>query len=125
MKEFEKIMRDFFENENLIGDKVFFGKTLTGRLNETTNVKISFETLMVADNYYGFQIKIINKVNGPVDTVFIEFGDVTGKIQTLDGEKSLYIWKNGNKVDWYCVRPTTLQIKEIVKRVDDYLKLYI
>ena len=125
MKEFEKLMRDFFENENLIGDKVFFGKTLTGRLNGTTNVKISFETLMVADNYYGFQIKIINKVNGPVDTVFIEFGDVTGKIQTFDGEKSLYIWKNGNKVDWYCVRPTTSQIKEIVKRVDSYLKLYI
>jgi hypothetical protein len=58
---FEKVMRDFFAKDTLIGDKVFCGKMLTGRLNETTNVKIYFDTQAVADNYVGVQVKIINK----------------------------------------------------------------
>ena len=73
---FEQEMRKFFAKDTLIENKVYFDKTLTGRLNESTNIKIAFETRGYADHYFGLVITVINKAHGTVDEVYIKFNSI-------------------------------------------------
>ena len=124
MTVFEKEMRHFFEKDNLIENKVFVGKILTGKLNDTTNVKIYWDTLGVADNYVGFTIKIINKINGVVDSIFIKFSDILGFIEYGDRKIAHYLWDSRDNVDWYGPKPTAFQIQKVIDVISDYIKLY-
>ena len=124
MTQFEKELRNFFAKDTLIEDKVYFDKTLTGRLNDTTNIKVCFETKGYADHYYGLTITVINKAHGTVDCVYIKFSDFWGKFKVGPNNTNYHIWDSHNEVSWYCNVPTKKQIEEYVKVVSDYIKLY-
>ena len=124
MNSFEKEMRKFFATDKLIEDKVYFGATLTGRLNDTTNVKVYFDTQMVADKYCGFTVMIINKTSGVVDRVYIKFSDILGTITVGPNKMSIHLWKDREDVSWYCHTPTAKEIKDVMTVVSNYIKLY-
>lgn len=124
MKEFEIEMRKFFEENDLIQNKVFFGDTLVGKLNEKINVKITFATNRIAYQYTGFLIEIINKEKGEVDSVYIEFSDIIGKEPVLSEANVFYLWEYNNKLSWYGSAPTHIQIEMITETVNKYISLY-
>ena len=118
-------MRKFFVKDTLIEDKVYFDKTLTGRLNENTNIKIALETRGYADHYYGLVITVINKAHGTIDEVYIKFSDVWGTFNLSSTTYKYHVRDfHSNDVDWYGSKPTTKQIGEYVNLVSNYIKLY-
>ena len=124
MTVFEKEMRHFFKNDKLIENKVFIGKVLTAKLNETTNIKVFWDTQIVADNYLGFTIKIINKANGVIDTIYVKISDIIGLIDFGDRKIHHYIWENRGDVGWYGPEPTEQQIQKVMNVISDYIMLY-
>ena len=106
MTKFENEMRDFLSTDTLLQNKVFNDKTVVGELDNTTNVKLTFETTGVADNYYGVMVRIINKINGVIDTQFFKFNNIINKTEK---EHNFYIWDSRGSVDWYSDRPTKTQ----------------
>lgn len=121
---FEKELRRFFENNTLIEDKVFVGKVLTGKLNSTTNIKIYWDTLGVADTYPGFNVKIINKSNGVVDAIYVKFSDIIGRVNLGDRKQTYYVWISSGEAEWYSPSPKAAQVKKITDVISDYIKLY-
>lgn len=121
MTKFENEMRDFLSTDTLLQNKVFNDKTVVGELDNTTNVKLTFETTGVADNYYGIMVRIINKINGVIDTQFFKFNNVINKTEK---EHNFYIWDSRGGVDWYSDRPTKTQKEKFMKLIYDYIKLY-
>ena len=122
---FEQEMRKFFAKDTLVEDKVYFDKTLTGRLNENTNIKIAFETRGYADHYYGLVITVINKAHGTVDNVYIKFSDVWGTFKLDPNTYNYHIVSyRSDDTNWYCNKPTRKQIEEYVNIVSNYINLY-
>ena len=121
MTKFESEMRDFLSTDTLLRNKVFNDKTVIGELDNTTNVKLTFETTGMADHYYGIMVRIINKINGAIDTQFFKFNNIINKTEK---EHNFYIWDSRGNVDWYSDRPTKAEKEKFMKLVYDYIKLY-
>ena len=122
---FEKEIREFFNKETLIGDKVFNDKTLIGRLNDKINVKVELRSGMYADHYYGFRIELINKETGVIDSTFIEFASLWGKFKLGPNMLSPHIWVSNGDAEWYGFQPTLTNKKQITKAIDNYIALYV
>ena len=124
MKEYEIEMRKFFDENFLIQNKVYFGDVLIGKLNEKLNVKITYATNRIANQYTGFLIEVINKTKGEIDSVYIEFSDIIGKEPKLLEENIFYLWECDNKLEWYGSAPTSIQREMITETINKYLNLY-
>lgn len=125
MNKFEKEMRSFFKKDTLIENKVYFGKVMLGKINNDTNVKIYFNSIGVADEYYGFSIEIINKVNGVVDSVYIKFGDILGIVDIGTCKIFHHITDDRyGKISWYSAVPTEKEIDKVMTVISNYISLY-
>lgn len=122
---FEKELKNFFSKDILIGDKVYFDKTLVGRLNETTNIKVCLETRGYADHYYGLVITVINKAHGTIDEAYIKFSDVWGTFVMAPNNMNYHIrFFRSDDINWYGKAPTRKQIDEYMQTVSNYIQLY-
>lgn len=128
MNFFEQELRKLFGNDPAISDKRFVGRAFFGKLTDSLRVRVDFVTMGTADHYEALKVTIINRNDGPVDSVTLRFSDLTGK-KTV-GNPSFtngvtpYIWKYGEEIDWYAYKPNKADYNQISKAINNYLDVY-
>lgn len=128
MNYFEQELRRLFENDQAISDKRFIGRAFFGKLTDSLRVRVEFVTLSTADHYNAIKATVINRNDGPVDSLTLRFSDLFGKKQVSNSSFrdgiSPYIWKYGDKIEWYVYKPTKEDYEQIFKDLNDYFDVF-
>lgn len=98
MNFYEKEMRNFFGNSELLQDAHFCGRTCLARLDEDLRVKLQLTTTGIIDQYDAIKLSIINRTDGVVDQQLFRFSDIIGK-QLRNGKDAIepHIWEYDGK----------------------------
>jgi len=128
MNYFEQELRRLFGNDANITDKKFVGRAFFGKLTENLRVRVEFVTLGRADHYEAIKATIINRNDGPVDALALRLSDLIGKKMVSnpnfrDGIAP-YIWKYGDKIEWYVYKPTKADYDQISGALNDYFNVF-
>lgn len=128
MNYFEQELRRLFGNDANITDKRFVGRAFFGKLTDNLRVRVEFVTLGTADHYEAIKATIINRNDGPVDALAIRLSDLIGKKMVSnpnfrDGIAP-YIWKYGDKIEWYVYKPTKADYDQISGALNDYFNVF-
>jgi len=128
MNYFEQELRRLFGNDAAISDKRFVGRAFFGKLTDNLRVRVEFVTLGTADKYEAIKATIINRNDGPVDALTLRFSDLPGKKMVSnpnfrDGIAP-YIWKYGDKIEWYVYKPTKADYDQISESLNDYFNVF-
>lgn len=128
MNYFEQELRRLFGNDTAISDKRFVGRAFFGKLTGNLRVRIEFVTLGIADHYEAIKATIINRNDGPVDSITLRFSDLLGKkaVSNPNFKNGVtpYIWRYGEEISWYVYKPTKLDYDQISEAINGYLDVY-
>ena len=128
MNYFEQELRRLFGNDASISDKRFVGRAFFGKLADNLRVRIEFVTLGMSDHYEAIKATIINRNDGPVDAVTLRFSDLLGR-ETVSNQNfrdgiTPYIWKYGDKIEWYVYKPIKADYDQISESLNDYFDVF-
>lgn len=125
---FEKEMRKLLGQGLTIQDPIFVGRTCYGKLDEDIRVRMEFATEGTADQYCALKVTLLNRKEGPIDSMFLRFSDVLGKKQTANPNfrEGIFphIWKNGNDFAWYVYQPTAADYKSLADAAGSYTAMF-
>jgi len=81
-----------------------------------------------SDHYEAIKATIINRNDGPVDAVALRLSDLFGR-KTVSNPNfrdgvTPYIWKYGDKIEWYVYKPSKADYDQISEAINDYLDVY-
>lgn len=128
MNYFEQELRRLFGNDTAISDKRFVGRAFFGRLTDNLRVRVDFVTMGTADHYEALKATVINRNDGQVDALTLRFSDLLGRKAVSNPNFregiSPYIWKYGDKIEWYVYTPTKADYDQIFEAINDYLDVY-
>lgn len=128
MNYFEQELRKLFGNNAAISDKRFVGRAFFGKLTDNLRVRVEFVTMGTADHYQALKATVINRNDGPVDSVTLRFSDLLGKkaVDNPNFSKGVtpYIWKYGEEISWYVYKPNKADYDKISDAINDYLDVY-
>lgn len=124
MNFFEREMRKFFADSDVISNQTYVGKTMLGRLDEDLRVKLEFVTGIVAHRYNGIRAQVINRTEGQIDSQVFKFSDILGPDPVRGANTEIYIWDDSGKPDWYGYRPSPAAVEKVADTINDYLSLY-
>ena len=128
MNYFEQELGRLFENDTAISDKRFVGRAFFGRLTDSLRVRVDFVTMGTADHYEALKATVINRSDGPVDTLTLRFSDLLGRKSVNNPNFregiSPYIWKYGDKIEWYVYKPTKGDYDQISEALNDYFDVF-
>lgn len=124
MNFYEKEMRNFFGNSELLQDAHFCGRTCLARLDEDLRVKLQLTTTGIIDQYDAIKLSIINRTDGVVDQQLFRFSDIIGK-QLRNGKDAIepHIWEYDGKLSWY-LPITQVNRTQIADTILDYVGMY-
>ena len=125
---FEQELRKLFENSETLSDPRFTGRVCMARLTDTTNVKLEFVEIGVANNYVGVKATVLNRLEGKIDSSVFCFDDILG-IKSIPGNPYLdkvhpHFWYSNGKYEWYAYKPTPGDFEQITNTVDSYLEMF-
>ncbi len=125
---FEKEMRKLFRQGLDFPETVFAGRVCYGKLNEDVRVRMEFATEGVSDQYSALKVTLLNRREGPLDSLLLRFADVLGKKPTTNPNFKEgiipHIWKNGNDFAWYVYQPTAADYKTLADAVGSYTSMF-
>lgn len=125
---FEQELKKMFAGSELLHDIRFVGNVCYGSLTEDIRVKAGFITCGYADHYEALKVTLINRHDGPIDSLVLPFRDILGKKQVNNPNFSdgLYphVWKDNGKADWYVYHPAAADYKAIAGAASDYLGVF-
>ena len=129
-------MSNFFEQElqKLFGDgqlmdlPTYSGCSCFGMLGKDLRVRAQFVTSDYEDHYDALKITILNRTNGPVDTLVLKLSDVWGKKPVNDPNfcdgVTPHLWDDCGKVEWYGYQPTAADYQVMRQAVGEYLDVF-
>jgi hypothetical protein len=89
---------------------------------------MEFVTQGTADHYEAIKATIINKNDGPVDSLTLRFSDLLGKkmVSNPNFRNGItpYIWKDGDRIGWYVYQPTKADYGQISEALNDYIGVF-
>ena len=125
---FEKEMRKLFRQGLDLPDTAFVGRVCYGKLNEDVRVRMEFVTERIADQYSALKVTLLNRKEGPIDSILLSFSDVLGKKPTTNPnfQEGIvpHIWKNRNTFAWYVYQPTAADYKILAAAVGSYTAMF-
>ena len=125
---FEKEMRKLFRQGLDFPETVFAGRACYGKLDEDIRVRMEFATEGVADHYSALKVTLLNRKEGPIDSLLLRFSEVLGRKQTTNPNfregMFPHIWKDGNDFAWYVCQPTAADYKTLADAVGSYTSLF-
>jgi hypothetical protein len=128
MNFFEQELRKLFGHDAAFSDKRFVGRACFGKLTDSLRVRMEFITQGWADHYTAVKATIINRNDGPVDVLTLQFSDLLGKktVSNPNFPNGIYpyIWNSGDKTDWYVYKPTKADYAQISGALNDYLDMF-
>lgn len=121
---YEKEMRTLFEDNTVISNPKFVGKTMLGRLDENKLCKLQFITTGVAGKYTAIQSSIISPNDGIIDKQIFKFSDIIGNFYTPHlGDVEPYMWEYNNKPEWY-TKVSQSDKAKIADTVLEYVEMF-
>lgn len=128
MNYFEQELRRLFGNDTAIADKRFVGRAFFGKLTDSLRVRVEFVTMGTLDHYEAIKATVINRNDGPVDTLTLRFSDLLSK-KTVSNPNfrdgvTPYIWKYGDKIEWYVYKPTNADFDLISESLNNYFDVF-
>ncbi len=125
---FEKELQRIFGKDMGLSNIRIVGNACYGRLSQDIRVKANFATGRVADQYEMLKITVLNRREGPIDSVALHFSDLWGRKKVnnpnfRDGIHA-HIWKNGGKPEWYVYQPTEADYRQLSSAVSNYLDVF-
>ena len=125
---FEQELKKIFGKDMGLSDIRIVGNACYGRLSGDIRMKAAFATGRVADQYEMLKITMLNRREGPIDSVALHFSDLWGRKKVnnpnfRDGIHA-YIWKNGGKPEWYVYQPTEADYRQLSGAASNYLDVF-
>ena len=126
---FEQELRKLFSDGEIIQSPCFTGRACLGTLGKDLRVRAQFATTGVADHYDALKITVLNRKDGPVDTLILKLRDVWGKRPVPNNPNfrngvSPHIWVDGGKPEWYAYQPTPADMERLCQEVERYLSVF-
>lgn len=127
MNFFEQELRKLFENSGVIDNPSFSGRVCTGMLDGNLRVRVQFATSGHADHYDTLKVNVLNRTEGPVDTLSLKLKDLLGKKAVpnnpnFSGGVAPHIWIYKEEAEWYAYRPTEMDYQAMRQAVGNYLE---
>lgn len=113
---FKNFNEDFWKSENSV---TWYDKQGVMVLDDQRVVTITIDDVGTRDNYNGYHVEIINKVQGTIVKKWFRFQDHLTMVNSLNNQEFCHVWLNSGKFDWYISRPKNT--KEMVKVIMDYV----
>ncbi len=125
---FEQELQKIFGKGMGLSDIRIVGNACYGRLSGDIRMKAYFDTGRVADQYEMLKITMLNRNEGPIDSVALRFSDLWGrkKVNNPNFRDGIYphIWKDGGKPEWYVYKPNADDYGQISRAASDYLDVF-
>lgn len=125
---FEQELRKLFGDGEIIQSPSFTGRACLGTLGNDLRVRAQFVTTGYADHYDTLKLTVLNRTDGPVDTMALKLKDVWGKksVSNPNFRDGIYphIWDNCGKADWYVYHPTKDDYQVIRQAAAEYLSVF-
>ena len=130
-------MSSFFEQElwHLFGDGKTFdnpacsGRACLGTLGRDLRVRAQFISTHISGEYNALKLTVLNRTDGPVDTLVLKLKDLLGK-KSVPGNPNFregvspHIWDNYGKQEWYAYHPTAADYEVIRQAAKQYLDVF-
>jgi len=130
-------MSSFFEQElwHLFGDGKIFdnpacsGQACLGTLGKDLRVRVQFVSTHISGDYDALKLTVLNRTDGPVDTLVLKLKDLLGK-KPVPGNPNFrsgvtpHIWEDYGKFEWYAYRPTEADYETIRQAAKQYLDVF-
>ena len=125
---FEQELQKIFGKDMGLSDIRTVGNACYGSLSGDIRMKAVFATGMAADQYTMLRITLLNRREGPVDSMALHFSDLWGrkKVSNPNFRDGVYpyIWKSGGKPEWYVYKPDAAGYGQLSRAVSDYLDVF-
>lgn len=125
---FEQELHRLFGRDMGLSDIRIVGDACYGRLSGDIRMKANFATGRVADQYEALKITMINRREGPIDSMVLHFSDLWGrkKVTNPNFREGIYpyIWKDGRNAEWYVYKPTEADYEKLSGAVSSYLDVF-
>ena len=129
MNFFESELRKLFEDEGIFENPTFVGRSCFGDIGENLRCRIEFVTQSYAHTYSALRMSILNRQDGVVDRMDLNFSDILG-IKSVPGNPNFrngvspHIWLSDGKASWYAYKPTDADYSKIRKSTTEYLNVF-
>ena len=126
---FERELGRVFGDGQVIRDPTYSGRACLGTLGKDLRVRAQFITTGYADHYDSLKITVLNRTDGPVDTLVLKLKDLLGK-KSVPGNPNFregvspHIWDNYGKQEWYAYHPTAADYEVIRQAAKQYLDVF-
>ena len=126
---FERELGRVFGDGQVIRNPTYSGRSCFGTLGKDLRVRARFITTGYADHYDSLKITVLNRTDGPVDTLVLKLKDLLGK-KPVPGNPNFregvspHIWDNYGKQEWYAYHPTAADYEVIRQAAKQYLDVF-
>ena len=126
---FEQELGRLFGDGQVIRNPTYSGRSCFGTLGKDLRVRARFITTGYADHYDSLKITVLNRTDGPVDTLVLKLKDLLGK-KPVPGNPNFrsgvtpHIWEDYGKFEWYAYRPTEADYETIRQAAKQYLDVF-
>ena len=126
---FEQELGRLFGDGQVIRNPTYSGRSCFGTLGKDLRVRARFITTGYADHYDSLKITVLNRTDGPVDTLVLKLKDLLGK-KSVPGNPYFpngvapHIWLDQGKPEWYAFQPTAADYDTIRQAAKQYLDVF-
>ena len=79
MNFFESELKKIMGDSAILKDQKYVGRMCYGTIGGDLRARVEFVTLGVSDHYAGIKASVINRKEGVVDSILLQFSDIWGK----------------------------------------------
>ena len=125
---FEQELQKIFGKGMGLSDIRIVGNACYGGLSEDIRMKAYFDTKRVSGQYEVLKITMLNRNEGPIDSVALHFSDLWGrkKVNNPNFREGIYpyMWKDGGNAEWYVYKPNADDYGQLSRAASDYLDVF-
>lgn len=129
MNYFEQELRKLFGGGQVFENPSFAGRACLGTLGKALRVRVQFATSSLSNHYDALKVTVLNRTDGPVDTLTFNLKELLGK-KIVPGNQNFrngvepHIWESSEKTEWYAYYPTAADYQTMRQAVGDYLDVF-
>ncbi len=126
---FEKELQKLFGDGKIIENPTYSGRTCFGTLGKDLRVRAQFVSTRVSSEYDALKLTILNRTDGPVDSLTLKMEDLLG-MKPVPNNPNFRdgviprLWEAYGEVKWYAYRPNTKDYKIIQEAAERYLSVF-